>query len=148
MTACFNKKDKTEEVQIDADEMIEEVVEEALEDLDHEEKEMIKEVLKNSEVKEELKEAQGEMMAMKELMVFFRDCLEDANSRKAALNCADKAEDLADDLELADDEEFDDDELEEEIGDWTDEDKKRILSEMDEALKFIEVMEDGTFFDE
>jgi hypothetical protein len=113
MTACFSKKEETPPTEIDVDEVVELVIEEAGDDLDDQEKQLIKDMINNTEVKEkieeETEEVAEEMESTMEVMLFFRGCLEDADTKKSAVKCYEKADDLAEELGIdeEDDNDFD-----------------------------------------
>ncbi|CAA6815788.1 MAG: Unknown protein [uncultured Sulfurovum sp.] len=102
-----------------------------------EQKNMMIEVISNSKGMQSQLEKQKAMMPnVISLMKFYRDCLQDANSKSDAQACDKKGQALAKKLGM--EEEFDDEEEEEDTRAWTQEGRATIVNEMNEEIKTIE----------
>ena len=139
LTACGETQEEKNEKTVDK---IIEMAEETGENVDDKTKEMMKDAFANSnelvnQVEEEMNKLKEELPSTLKIMKFYRDCLEDADDKDDAIECYEEADEYADELGII---EEDDEELdpEEEFGDWTAQDKERLLAEMDEGLKMME----------
>lgn len=140
LSACG--KTKTEKAtKKTTEDYIDTMLEVSDEEVSDEEREVIKNALNNSDdFAQQIEEEMKQLPAMLQVATTYRDCLKDASSKKKAIKCYEKADKMANDLGIEEDEEFANEEFnaDEEFGDWTDEEKEAIVSEMTESLKFME----------
>ncbi|CAA6822336.1 MAG: Unknown protein [uncultured Sulfurovum sp.] len=101
-----------------------------------EQKEMMIEAMSNSKgMQSQLEKQKAMMPKIIELVKFYRDCLEDANSKSDAKSCDTKGQALSKKMGM--DEEFDEDD-EEDSRAWTEAGRETIVSELNQEIKMIE----------
>jgi len=135
LTACgkTTKEEKTAKV---VDKVIE-MTEKTGEKVDDKTKEIMKDTLNNSkEFQDDIANTMSQMPKIIKVSKSYQNCLEGADSKDDAIKCYQESDKYADELGIIEEDyEFDPDE---EFGDWTAEDKARLLAEMKEGLKMAE----------
>ncbi len=93
-------------------------------------------------IKTEMAKMQEELPKTIELLKVYKKCLSSADSKSDAVTCYEKTDKLAKKMGIEEDEDEDEDDFdaEDEFGEWTAEDKKKTLSELDMGLSFMEAM--------
>ncbi len=91
-------------------------------------------------MKTEMEKMQEDLPKTIELLKSYKKCLENAGSKGDAIKCYEKTDKMAKKLGIGDEEEEDDFNADEDFGEWTPEDKKSAISELDMGLSFMEAM--------
>ena len=135
LTACGETKE--EKAVNNAVNNISNMAERNGEKVDDQTKEMMKNALNSSkEFQQDVANEMAQMPKIIKVTKSYRNCLSDADDKDEAIECYNDADKLADELGIVqDDEELNADE---EFGDWTADDKAKLIDEMDQSLKEIE----------
>jgi tetratricopeptide (TPR) repeat protein len=134
LTACG----ETKEEKI-ADNIID-MAEKTGEKMNDQTKEIFKDAIENSpEFQKEIADEMAQLPKVMKVAKSYRSCLADADDKDDAIECYEEADEYADKLGIIEEDE-EDLNPEEEFGEWTAEDKAKLLAEMDEGLKFFEQM--------
>ncbi len=92
-------------------------------------------------IKEEMAKMQEELPKTIKLLKVYKKCLTSADSKKDAIKCYEETDKLAKKMGINEKEDEEDDfNADDEFGEWTAEDKKKTLSELDMGLAFMNAM--------